>query len=211
MKLGRVYAITGEQFHPQRPLEEVMRDVLEGGASIVQLRDKKNAPHLVREKAFQLKALCDLYQVPLIINDYIDIAIEVDAAGVHLGQEDVAIEKARAELGPSKLIGISTHGIEQAMDAQRRGADYIGAGPIYDTQTKEDVVAPVGLGYIKELVSAELRIPFVAIGGIKLHNLHEVIEAGASTVCMVSEIVGNERPAHQIQQAIQAFSYEEKR
>ncbi|NGP43568.1 thiamine phosphate synthase [Bacillaceae bacterium SIJ1] len=201
MQLGPVYSITGEVFHPGVSMLEVMEEALKGGANIVQLRDKHSSKPVVYEKAKQLKKLCDQYDVPFIINDYIDIALDVDATGVHLGQDDTPIEEARRQLGPGKVIGISTHGMEQALDAQARGADYIGAGPVYETNTKEDVVAPVGLEYIKALKESNLHIPFVAIGGIKLHNLQEVIEAGAASICMVSEIVGHQDPAYVVRKA----------
>ncbi|MBB6734256.1 thiamine phosphate synthase [Cohnella zeiphila] len=190
MKDFRLYAITGEQFHPGRGMIEVMEQAILGGADIVQLRDKKSdKPELLR-KAKELRELTRRHGVTFIVNDHLDVAIESDADGVHLGQGDLPIEEARKRIGAGKIIGISTHAIEEARLAERQGADYIGVGPIFPTKTKEDVVAPVTVSYIRE-VASEIRIPFVAIGGIKLSNADQVIAAGATRICAVSEIVGS--------------------
>lgn len=187
----RLYVITGEEFHPGRPLLEVMKEALEGGADFIQLRDKKSTKKQILEKAKALRELTKQYNVPFIVNDHIDIAIAVNADGVHLGQDDLPLREARNIIGDKKIIGISTHSLEQAREAERGGADYIGVGPIFPTQTKEDVVEPVTLSYLREVVE-NISIPFVPIGGIKLHNVDEVLDAGAKNVCVVSEVVGSE-------------------
>lgn len=189
MKEFRLYAITGEQFHPGRELVEVMEEAILGGVDIIQLRDKSGDKAAILEKAKALRELTSRYGVTFIVNDYIDIAMEVDADGIHLGQGDVPLLEARKIVG-DKIIGISTHVIEEALLAEQQGADYIGVGPIYPTATKADVVDPVTTAYIQQVVQ-QVKIPFVAIGGIKLHNVDEVIEAGASRICAVSEIVGS--------------------
>ncbi|WP_139993737.1 thiamine phosphate synthase [Paenibacillus paridis] len=189
MKDFRLYAITGEQFHPGRGLVEVMEEAILGGVDIIQLRDKSGDKAAILEKARALRELTRKYGVTFIVNDYIDIAMEVDADGIHLGQGDVPLLEARKLVG-TKIIGISTHAIEEALLAQEQGADYIGVGPIYPTATKVDVVDPVTIAYVREVVQ-EVNIPFVAIGGIKLHNVDEVIQAGATRICAVSEIVGS--------------------
>lgn len=187
----RLYVITGEEFHPGRPLLEVMKEALEGGADFIQLRDKKSTKKQILEKAKALRELTKQYNVPFIVNDHIDIAIAVNADGVHLGQDDLPLREARNIIGDKKIIGISTHSLEQARAAERGGADYIGVGPIFPTQTKEDVVELVTLSYLREVVE-NISIPFVPIGGIKLHNVDEVLDAGAKNVCVVSEVVGSE-------------------
>ena len=189
MKDFRLYAITGEQFHPGRNLIEVMEEAIKGGVDIIQLRDKTSDKAEVLAKAKALRELTRKYGVTFIVNDYIDIAMESDADGIHLGQGDVPLSEARKIVG-SKIIGISTHALEEALLAEQQGADYIGVGPIYPTATKVDVVDPVTIAYVREVAQA-VKIPFVAIGGIKLHNVDEVIEAGASRICAVSEIVGS--------------------
>ncbi|CAM4207003.1 thiamine phosphate synthase [Saccharibacillus endophyticus] len=193
MKDFRLYAITGENFHPGRGLAEVMEQAILGGADIIQFRDKHSGKEELLRKAKALRELTRRYDIPFIVNDHVELALEVDADGIHLGQGDLPLAEARRIVG-SKIIGISTHAIEEALAAQEQGADYIGAGPVYATRTKLDVVAPVGLDYIRE-VSRRISIPFVAIGGIKLGNADEVIEAGATRLCAISEIVGSEDPA----------------
>ncbi|SEO97538.1 thiamine phosphate synthase [Paenibacillus sp. OV219] len=185
----RLYAITGEQFHPNRDLVEVMEEAIIGGADIIQLRDKTSGREELLRKAHSLRELTRKYGVTFIVNDHIDIALEVDADGIHLGQNDLTLEEARKLVG-DKIIGISTHAIEEARLAQEQGADYIGVGPVFRTATKADVVDPVSVSYVRE-VAAEIGIPFVAIGGIKLNNVDEVIAAGATRICAVSEIVGS--------------------
>ncbi|CAM4470945.1 thiamine-phosphate pyrophosphorylase [Paenibacillus endophyticus] len=190
MKDFRLYAITGEQFHPGRSMIEVMEEAIKGGVDIIQLRDKSGDKAVITEKAKALRELTRKYGVTFIVNDYIDIAMEVDADGIHLGQGDVPLLEARKMVG-NKIIGISTHAIAEALLAEQQGADYIGVGPIYPTATKVDVVDPVTIAYVREVVK-EVSIPFVAIGGIKLHNVDDVIQAGATRICAVSEIVGSD-------------------
>ncbi|GGG79331.1 thiamine phosphate synthase [Paenibacillus radicis (ex Gao et al. 2016)] len=189
MKDFRLYAITGEQFHPGRDLLEVMEEAIAGGVDIIQLRDKDSSREEVLRKAKALRELTRKHGVTFIVNDYIDIALEVDADGIHLGQNDLSLQEARQLVG-DKIIGISTHAIEEALLAEEQGADYIGVGPVFATKTKVDVVDPVTVAYVQE-VASRIRIPFVAIGGIKLSNVDEVIAAGATRICAVSEIVGS--------------------
>ncbi|MGG4035168.1 thiamine phosphate synthase [Paenibacillus cisolokensis] len=189
----RLYVITGENYHPGRSLTDVMEETLRGGADIVQLRDKNASKADLLEKAKQLRELTARYGVPLIINDHPDIAIAVGADGVHLGQDDMPLAEARRLLGPERIIGISTHNIGQARLAQAEGADYIGVGPVFPTGTKPGRT-PVTLSYVSE-AAAEIRIPFVAIGGITPDNVDSVLEAGARRICAVSAIVGNADPA----------------
>lgn len=191
MKQFQLYVITGEEFHPGRDLVDVMEEAIRGGADIIQLRDKTNSKKIVLEKALKLKALTKKYSIPFIVNDHIDVALAVDADGIHLGQDDLPLETARKIIGPDKIIGISTHRIEEARAAEKGGADYIGAGPIFPTNSKSDVVDPVTTDYIKEVIS-EISIPFVAIGGIKLHNVSDVLRAGAKRICVISEVVGSD-------------------
>ena len=190
MKDFRLYAITGEQFHPGRDLIEVMEEAILGGVDIIQLRDKDSSKREVLRKAIALRELTKKYGVLFIVNDHIDVALAVDADGIHLGQDDLPLLKARKIVG-SKIIGISTHAIEEARQAVIDGADYIGVGPVFATQSKVDVVDPVTVEYVKE-ISREIDIPFVAIGGIKLHNVDQVLKAGATRICVISEIVGSD-------------------
>lgn len=187
----KLYAITGEEFHKGRSLIEVMEEAINGGVDIIQLRDKKSSKKIVLEKARALKKLADKYDIPLIVNDHIDVALAVDANGIHLGQDDLPLVEARKIVGYNKIIGISTHHINEAREAEKNGADYIGVGPIFPTKSKEDVVDPVTTNYVEQ-VAEEISIPFVAIGGIKLHNVDLVLQAGAKRICAISEIVGSQ-------------------
>lgn len=184
-----LYTITGEQFHPGRSQTEVIEEAIRGGSDIIQLRDKTNPKRTVLRKAEELRELTRRYGVTFIVNDHIDIALAVDADGIHLGQDDLPLAAARRIMG-DKIIGISTHAIEEAREAQREGADYIGVGPVFATKSKVDVVDPVTTTYVRQ-VAAEITIPWVAIGGIKLHNVGEVLQAGARRICAISEIVGS--------------------
>jgi len=186
-----IYGITAEKFSAGRSNLEVVEQMIAGGIRIIQYREKR--PHKsFGEMLAECRALRTLTReagVLFIINDYPEIARLVDADGVHVGQDDFPVADIRRLIGPNKLIGLSTHGPEQAAAAVLAGADYIGVGPIFSTQTKDDVCAPVGLGYLDHVVRTS-PLPFVAIGGIKEHNLGQVLEHGAQTVCLVTEIVG---------------------
>lgn len=191
-----VYGITAEKFSLGRSNIEVVRQMIEGGISIIQYREKR--PHKsFAEMLAECKAIRAITReagVLFLINDYADIAQLVDADGVHVGQDDFPVPEVRKLIGPNKLIGLSTHEPEQAEAAIAAGADYIGVGPLYATQTKDDVCAPVGLEYLDYVVKNS-PLPFVAIGGIKEHNLAEVLAHGATTVCLVTEIVGSDNIA----------------
>ncbi len=201
MRSFHLYVITGEQFYPGKHFADVVEEAIQGGADIVQLREKNKTKKELYSMALTLRELTLKYNVPFIVNDHIDIALAVDAEGVHLGQDDLPLREARKLMGPKKIIGISTHALNEALEAQREGADYIGAGPVFETKSKVDVVDPVGLSYIEE-VAASISIPFVAIGGIKLHNLNQVLAAGAERICVISAIVG----ADDVKKAAESFS-----
>jgi len=183
-----LYVIVQEKFSGGRDLVEVARSAISGGATVIQLRDKESTDSRLLEKGLALRRLTRAEDVPLIINDRIDIALAVDAEGVHLGQDDLPVSSARQLLGPGKIIGVSTHSLEQARQARRQGADYIGVGPVFDTKTKENGVRPVGLELLRQ-VGGEIDLPWVAVGGINKSNVSEVISAGAKGVAVVTAVV----------------------
>lgn len=187
-----VYGITAEAMSKGRSNLEVVEAMLQGGIRFIQYREKTKSGRNRYEECLQLKELCAKYGAAFIIDDFVDLALAVDADGVHIGQEDLPPARVRELLGPEKIIGLSTHYPEQLQVANALGdiIDYVGAGPVYATQTKATAV-PVGLEYIK-YVKGNAQMPFVAIGGIKEHNVLQVKEAGASHVCVVSEITGAE-------------------
>jgi thiamine-phosphate pyrophosphorylase len=186
-----LYGITAEKFSRGRSNKECVRAMLDGGIKIIQYREKYKP---IREKiteAAELRKLCMEYEALFIVNDDIDLALLVKADGIHLGQDDFPIKDARKIIGNNMILGCSTHSPEQAKQAEIDGADYIGVGPIFKTETKENVCDPVGLEYLNYAVKNS-AIPFVAIGGIKYSNIDQVISQGAKTICLVSEIVGAE-------------------
>ena len=184
-----LYALTDARLSLGRPLEEVARALLGAGVKILQYREKKAKAGQMLEECRLLRRLTAEAGACFIVNDHIDIALLVKADGVHVGQEDLPLACVRELVGPGMLIGLSTHSPEQARAAVAAGADYIGVGPIFATQTKEDVCAPVGFAYL-DWVAANITLPFVAIGGIKAHNIGEVARHGARCCALVSELVG---------------------
>ena len=183
-----IYGITGDNFAHGKSNLECVKAMIEGGIKIIQYRDKTKSIKEKVKEAREIKELCKRNGVVFIVNDHVDIAILVDADGVHIGQDDMDPSDVRKLIGDNKIIGLSTHSEEQGMKAYLNPAvDYIGVGPIFPTTTKD--TAPVGLGYLEYAVK-NLHLPFTAIGGIKEHNLHEIISRGAKNVCLVSDIVG---------------------
>ncbi|GAB4334383.1 MAG: thiamine phosphate synthase [Calditrichia bacterium] len=188
-----IYGITAERFSRGRLNVEVVSQMLNAGVKVVQYREK-HTQKTFRQMFQELEVIRQLtrrHHALLIVNDYIDLALAVDADGVHTGQDDLPPQAVREQIGPDKILGISTHSPEQALAALKAGADYIGVGPIFATQTKEDVCEPVGLEYLSFVVE-NIPLPFVAIGGIKEHNIEAVLERGARRVALVTEIVGAE-------------------
>ena len=184
-----LYGITGEAFSNGKSNLRCAEDMIKSGIKIIQYREKDKP---IREKIKDMKEireLCRKEGVLFIVNDHVDVAILVDADGVHVGQEDMHPSDVRALIGPHKIIGLSTHSPEEGMASLDEDIDYIGVGPIFPTTTKDREA--VGLQYLDFAVK-NLDIPFVAIGGIKEHNIKEIIKAGAERICLVSEVIGAE-------------------
>lgn len=165
---------------------EIVKEMIKGGIKLIQYREKDLSLKQMLEECIQIRELTTKADVLFIINDHIDISIIVNADGVHIGQDDLPINHVKNLIGKDKIIGVSTHSPEQALKAVTDGVDYIGVGPIHNTQTKEKC-EPVGYSYL-EWVSENISIPFVAIGGIKESNLHEVVIRKAKSIALVSEI-----------------------
>jgi thiamine-phosphate pyrophosphorylase len=182
-----IYCITDEMHSHGKSNAIVVKQMLDGGARIIQYREKEKTGLDKFRECQTLREYTSDYRAVFIVNDDIDIAMAVGADGVHIGQDDMPIEAVRKLLGSEKIIGLSTHSPEQALDAIKRGADYIGAGPIFRTFTKKNVCDPVGLEYLSFAVKS-VNIPVVAIGGIKENNIDQVIASGAKTVCLVTGI-----------------------
>ena len=183
-----IYGITGDNFSNGRSNYFCVEEMIKGGIKIVQYRAKTKDTREKVKEAREIRELCRKNGVIFIVNDNVDIALLVDADGVHIGQEDMHPDDVRKLIGDNKIIGLSTHSEKQGMEAYKNpNVDYIGVGPIFPTTTKD--TTPVGLGYLEYAVK-NLDLPFVAIGGIKAHNIDAIIAKGAQRVCLVSEIVG---------------------
>lgn len=183
-----LYGIVSVEHGAGRSAVYQCEEMLKAGIKIIQYREKYRSKKIRYNECLELRKLCLDYNACFIVNDDIDIALAVKADGIHIGQDDLPIEEARNIVGPDMIIGLSSHSPEQGLDAVRRGADYIGVGPVYATKTKANVCDPVGLDYVS-FVSNNISIPWVAIGGIKTHNIDQVISQGASCICLVTEIV----------------------
>ena len=182
-----IYLVTDDGCLQGRTLIDCVREALEGGVTLVQYRAKTASSAEMYAEALQLKALCDSFNVPLIINDRLDIAMAVGAAGVHLGQDDLPCAAARKILGEDYLIGVSAHNPAEAKEALQNGADYLGCGAVFGTVTKADVqkLGTDGLAAI----CREKGLPVVGIGGVTADNYREVRAAGADGAAIVSGIL----------------------
>lgn len=185
----RLYAITDRSYDALRPLPEAVRQAIQGGATCIQLRDKKEVP-TTESDARAVAALCAYAGIPFVINDDVELAKRVDADGVHVGQDDTSCTQARALLGPDKIIGVSVQSVAQAKLAEEQGADYVGVGALFATPTKPDacVVSPSDLRRISEAVS----IPVVAIGGLNLDTIDILAGTGVDGAAVVSAVFGTD-------------------
>jgi thiamine-phosphate pyrophosphorylase len=163
---------------------------LQGGADMIQLRDKTGSLRDLLPQARAIRALCRSHGAVFIVNDRLDLALAADADGAHVGQEDLPAADARRLLGPERILGVSTHSLDQAHAAWKAGADYIGFGPMFPTGTKDTGYTPKGPAALREIRGA-VSIPIVAIGGITLENVATIIEAGATAPAVISAVVAS--------------------
>lgn len=182
-----IYLVTDDGCLQGRALIDCVREALEGGVTLVQYRAKTASSAEMYAEALQLKALCDSFKVPLIINDRLDIAMAVGAAGVHLGQDDLPCAAARKLLGEDYIIGVSAHNPAEAKAALQSGADYLGCGAVFGTATKADV-KKLGTDGLAAICKAK-GLPVVGIGGVTADNYREVRAAGADGAAIVSGIL----------------------
>lgn len=185
-----IYLVTDEACLHGRPLLECVEEALAAGVTLVQYRAKAADGGVLYTEACRLKELCDKYSVPLIINDRLDIALAVGAAGVHLGQDDLPCAVARRLLGEDFIIGVSAHNPAEAVQAVSEGADYLGCGAVFGTATKHDV-AKLGLENLRAIRKA-VAVPMVGIGGITADNYAEVLATGADGAAIVSGILAQD-------------------
>jgi thiamine-phosphate pyrophosphorylase len=182
-----VYGIIDLGYVKADAVTEMTKKLVRGGIDLLQLRAKELPLEEVRRLAQLMVAITQPAGVPFILNDYPQLLTKVPAEGCHLGQEDGGIAEARQSAGRPVIVGRSTHSIDQAVAAEKEGADYIGYGPLFPTPTKPDAVA-IGLSSLRKL-HAQVRIPIFCIGGIKEDNLRKVTDAGAERVCVVSDLL----------------------
>ena len=182
----RLYAITDRHWLNGETLYQQVEKALKGGVTFLQLREKNLDEEDFMKEARKIKALCKKYKVPLIINDNVEIAREIDADGVHVGQSDMEAGDVRAKLGPDKIIGVSAQTVEQAVLAEKHGADYLGVGAVFPTGSKEDA-DDVSYETLKAICEA-VSIPVIAIGGITQENVKELAGSGICGIAVISAI-----------------------
>ncbi len=193
MKAPKLYVVLDRTAAAGRELETICAAALDGGAEMIQLREKTLPSGTLLPLARRLRARCAAAGVPFIVNDRVDLAVAAGADGVHLGQDDLPPAEARALLAPGMILGISTHSVEQAKAAQAAGADYVAVGSMFPTATKPEFHL-VGPALARE-VRPHVRVPLVGIGGITAENVAEVIAAGADGVAVISAVCAAPDPA----------------
>ena len=199
--LPALYPITDQQLSGL-PHSEQVRLLAAGGARFVQLRDKDSSPREFQLEAARAMTVARQFGVRIIINDRVDVALAVEADGVHLGQDDMPPRAARLLLGEESLIGLSTHNLQQAIDAAAEPVDYLALGPIFSTSSKSDTAPPVGLDGLTRVRKAIGGKPMVAIGGITITNAQAVLRAGADSLAVISALFED---SNQISNTVQAF------
>lgn len=181
-----LYAVTDRAWTGEHTLYEQAEAALRGGATCLQLREKDMDMDAFANEAAQIRALCHRYGVPFLVNDSVEVARRAGADGVHVGQRDMPADKVRALLGPGCIVGVSAQTVEQALEAERRGADYLGVGAVFSTSTKRDA-APVSRRTLREICAA-VSIPVCAIGGITLENAPTLAGTGIAGLAVVSAV-----------------------
>ena len=201
-----LYLVTDAGLSRGRTHREIVQAALRGGVTVVQYREKNASTRRMIEEALELRDLCRAHGVPFIVNDRVDVALAVDADGIHLGQDDMPASLARRLIGRDKILGVSAENVTQARAAVAEGADYIGASPIFATPTKPDAPPPMGVQGLQEIARV-CAIPIVAIGGLNTTNVASMMRAGAAGVAVVSAIVSVEdveRAARELKQIVES-------
>jgi thiamine-phosphate pyrophosphorylase len=197
----RLYLITDRKMHPEIPLPDAVKMALSGGVRAVQLREKDMSETDLLKSARSLRKVTDRYRGKLFINDRFDIAIATGADGVHLTQSSIPVDAVRQCIKDRLMIGVSTHSLDEAIEAEDGGADFITLGPVFPTPSKMKYGDPVGIDTLKK-VCKRVRIPVFAIGGIKAGRIREVMDAGAYGVAMISEIFGSSDIKHRAEEIV---------
>ncbi|MBQ3584772.1 MAG: thiamine phosphate synthase [Lachnospiraceae bacterium] len=203
-----LYLCTDRDLMYADTIEESVEQAVKGGVTVVQLREKNCSSKEFYEMALQVKEITDRYQVPLIINDRVDIALAVDAAGVHIGQSDLPAKVVRGILGEDKIVGVSAARLDEAIKAVEDGADYLGVGAMYATNTKTDA-RPVTMEELME-IRAKVDVPIVVIGGINMETLPNFKGKGIDGLAVVSAIVAKEDAQSAAREMYEAFTGKER-
>lgn len=193
-RIGRLHVITNTTLQSRWSAEEIARLAIEGGADTIQYRDKQKSTRAMAEEARTIAGFCRRRRIPLLVNDRVDVAVAVDAQGVHLGDDDLPLSVAREILGPERILGASSDNADEANERARETADYAGIGPVFATSSKDDTGPVLGLDGLARAVSLS-GIPLIAIGGITLENLPSVLETGVHGIAVLSEVCCAEDPA----------------
>lgn len=201
-----LYLVTERSLLQNIELEQAVEEAILGGTTLVQLREKNISTMEFYKIAVDIKKVTDKYNVPLIIDDRLDIALAVDAAGIHVGQSDMPCEIARKLVGKDKIVGVSAGSVEEALKAQKDGADYLGVGAVFPTGTKKDAT-DVSMETLKEIVQ-KVSIPVVAIGGVSQDNVDKLADTGIDGISVISAILGKKdvrKAAEELKEAVEKF------
>lgn len=191
-KYYNLCVITDKNLIGKRSMTKIIKSTILGGVTTIQYREKSNETGLMIKQAYELHKITLKFKIPLIINDRVDVALAVDAEGVHVGQKDMPASKARKIIGKKKILGVSANTVKEAIQAQKDGADYLGVGPIFPTSTKIDADPAIGIEGLKEIRNA-VKIPIIAIGSINRQNAKEVIKF-ADGIAVISAVLGAKNP-----------------
>ena len=205
-----LYAVTDRSWLGESTLAEQTEEALKGGVTFVQIREKDLDAASFRKEAEELKELCENYQVPFVVNDDVELALEIDADGVHVGQSDMEAGEVRKKLGQDKIIGVSARTVEEALAAQAHGADYLGVGAVFPTSSKKDA-SDVSFSTLKEICEA-VEIPVIAIGGITGENTARLAGSGICGVAVISAIFAKpdvRKAAEELKGAVRKMLYHE--
>lgn len=189
----RLYAVTDRTWLGERKLSEQVREAILGGVTFVQLREKNIEREEFISLANDVKEITDQFRIPFVINDNVEVAIEVSADGVHVGQEDMEVKKVRDLIGTDKILGVSVQTVQQAIQAEKDGADYLGVGAIFSTDSKADATN-VTIATLKSICQS-VKIPVVAIGGININNVQELNKSGIAGIAVISAIFSKDNIA----------------
>lgn len=198
-----LYLVTDKSDNVEKFLKTI-EEGIKGGVSVVQIREKTADTLDFYNLALKVKEITSKYNVPLIINDRVDIALAIDADGVHVGQSDMPCDVTRKLIGKDKILGVSAATIDEAQKAEKDGADYIGTGAVFPTATKDDAPS-ITKKELKEVVES-INIPVVAIGGITLENAHELIDTGIAGLSVVSAIMSSDNPKESSKKLLNIFN-----